>query len=207
MADDERSWARALMVSSGVALDHRDRAAGPSHEWLEAGAADLARARLLQFASHPDPRIRETIALRPDCPVGVLATLAFDGDRTVRRGVASSPRIPQAVSTELAGDRDQAVLKALLRNPATDEATVRALAGHRRAEIREIARAAIERRAAALPTSRDAAADPDEHIPMELRDRWRPPQAEVSPATPQAARTYAPRPVVPARAVIRASQA
>lgn len=200
MAQDERSWSRALMASSGVALDHDDRVTGPSHEWLEAGAADLSRPRLLEFAAHRDARIRETIALRPDCPTGLLATLAFDDDRSVRRAVAAHPRIAPAIATELARDRDQEVLRTLARNSAVDEAVVRALASHRRGEVRRTARRALEERASrGADRPRGPERDLEDLIPPELRDRWRPPSAEASPAPTRSARAYAPRPVVPSR--------
>ncbi len=200
MAQEERSWSRALMASTGVALDHDDRAGGPSHEWLEAGAADLARARLLQFAAHRDVGIRETIALRPDCPTGVLATLAFDDSRSVRRAVAANQRIAPAIAVELSRDRDQEVLRALARNPAVGEPVLRALAAHRRSEVRRTARRELEQRSAHAPSRpSDPQTPTSELVPPELRDRWRPPKAESSPVPAANARAYAPRPVVPPR--------
>ncbi len=201
MSQEERAWSRTLVASTGVALDHAERPAGPSHEWLEAGAADLDRPRLLTFAAHRDARIRETIALRPDCPMGVLATLAFDSDRTVRRAVAASPRMASAIADALATDRDQEVLKALARNPLTDEETLRRLEGHRRSEVRRIARQALAVRQSTPREATVQTARVEVSVPLELRDRWSPASAESSPSRERtASRFYAPRPEVPSRA-------
>ncbi len=189
------------MASTGVALDHDDGDAGPSHEWLEAGAADLARPTLLRYASHRDARIRETIALRPDCPIGVLATLAFDADRSVRRAVAASPRIIAAIATELLQDRDREVLHSLARNPRTDAATLEILASHRRGDIRRIAARTLLDLEGRQEGSAAQDHDLDSAVPHELRDRWRPQSAESSPSPDRREnRMLAPRPAVPRRA-------
>ncbi len=160
----------------------------------------------MEFASHRDARIRETIALRPDCPMGVLATLAFDGDRGVRRAVAASPRIASAIAAELATDRDQEVLKTLARNAATDGATLRTLAGHRRSEVKRLARKALDARESRDQDGSEAVvafparAAADAAVPPELRDRWRPAEARTSPSHAHSEqRFHAPRPAVPSR--------
>lgn len=169
------SWTRALMASSGVALGHDD---GPRHatpEWLEASDVDTPLARLQQLALCKEIAVREVIARRPDCPMGLLATLAHDSRSEVRAGAAGNPRIAQAVADHLAKDKDPRVVKALARNHAIPLELLQSLSLHKREEVRRVAgRQMSERLARGDTVSAFGAASPTNEMPVELRDRVAP---------------------------------
>lgn len=203
---DDSSWSRALMASSGIALDHGEASQQRSAEWHEAGAADLSRERLMQLASHREAEVREVIALRGDCPMGVLATLAYDRRPQVRRAVAASGRVPEAIATHLSSDRDPTVLRALARNAVVSDELLRGLTRHRRDDVSATADRMLAARAeerANRASGRDLRAGAsDASLPSELRDRHE--SVDGVGAQPATLRTgprmLAPRPSVPSSA-------
>ena len=165
------SWTRALMASSGVALAHD---AGPRHaspEWLEASAPETPLSRLQKLASCKEIAVREVIARRLDCPMGLLATLAHDARSEVRAGVAGNPRITQAVAERLVDDKDPRVLKALSRNHDIALDLLQRLVTHKKDEVRRVAARQLDERLAKGQSAEAPAGD----LPFELRDRVTPP--------------------------------
>lgn len=160
------------MASSGVALAHDGGPRHASPEWLEASAPETPLARLQQLASCKEIAVREVVARRLDCPMGLLATLAHDVRSEVRAGVAGNPRITQAVAEHLVGDKDPRVLKALSRNHVAPLELVQRLALHKRDEVRRVAvRQLQERMELRAP---EASQGTRGDLPFELRDRVAP---------------------------------
>ncbi len=172
---DGSSWTRALMASSGVALGHDNGPRHASAEWVEASTQETPLRRLQELASCREIAVREVVARRPDCPMGLLATLAHDARSEVRAGVAGNPRITQAVAEHLVADKDPRVLKALSRNHAIPVGLVQRLASHKKDDVRRVALRQLQERmelgSAAASSTRGG------DLPFELRDR-------VSPAAP-----------------------
>ncbi|WP_430867696.1 hypothetical protein [Demequina aurantiaca] len=139
-------------------------APGSSPDVVAAQAEEVSRADILEFGSSNNKLVREAIAARADCPLGVLVGLAHDHVGAVRVAVASNPTASQTILDYLSADRSVDVLMALLSNPSIPTDLVRQLALHRKSAVR---RAATERL-----NSPEHAADAveDEHNP-ELRDR------------------------------------
>lgn len=184
---DGSSWTRALMASSGVALAHD---VGPRHaspEWLEASAPETPLARLQALAGCKEIAVREVVARRLDCPMGLLATLAHDARSEVRAGVAGNPRITQAVAEHLVGDKDPRVLKALSRNHEIPLQLVQRLAAHKKDDVRRVAVRQLHERMELRAPDLTQGAGGD--LPAELRDRVAP---AVSWGTSQALRGSGP---------------
>ncbi|WP_084074138.1 hypothetical protein [Demequina sp. NBRC 110052] len=201
---DDSSWSRALMASSGIALDHGEASQQRSAEWHEAGSAALTRERLMQLASHREAEVREVIALRGDCPMGVLATLAYDRRPQVRRAVAASARVATAIAAHLSTDRDPSVLRALARNPVVADEVLQGLARHRREEVSATADRMLAARAeerANRASGRDLRAGATgPSLPSELRDRYEStPTVGGREELRSAPRVLAPRPSVVTR--------
>lgn len=181
MGTDNSSWTRALMASSGIAIGQDSAPRHASPEWYEAAAADTPLLRVQKLSTCKERDVRVVISRRPDCPMGVLASLAFDHDSEVRAGVAGNPRITEAVSTHLARDRDAKVVKALARNHAIDLALLQRLALHKKEDVRRVASRNLDERihgadgATTTEESRSLAPNSGEidrsHMPLELRDR------------------------------------
>ncbi|WP_156160612.1 hypothetical protein [Demequina soli] len=190
MADD--GWSRAFMAASGVPVASERADDGLRAVVNEARADGLARARVMELARHREPAVREAIASRADCPLGMQATLAHDRRASVRVALAAGGGLAAAIARVLADDKDVAVLKALARNAATPRPVLETLAAHRREEVARLARRAID---GALPA-------PAPRPPTEIDERpARAPMADpASPVGERAARTLPPRPVVPPRA-------
>ena len=197
--DDEGSWSRAYMASSGLALNTRGRTM--SADLSLASAADLPRQRISGLAQHKDPAVREAVARRENCPFGVLAALAHDSRAQVRIAVAAHPRAGRTVLTHLAADRDPHVVKAVARNVEAPLDIVEKLAQHRREEVRHLAARMLEERAAMI------AAGTDEDTGLMFARANRPalslhgaveqaPQAPTHPARKVQPQTLAPRPRV-----------
>ncbi|WP_084127898.1 hypothetical protein [Demequina sp. NBRC 110055] len=146
--DDEGSWSRAYMASSGLALTTRGR--GESADLSLASSASLSRQRVSALSQHRDAAVREAIARRDDCPFGVLAALAHDSRPLVRIAVAAHARAGRTVLAHLASDRDPHVVKAVARNLEAPREIVERLTRHRREEVRHLAERMLAERDAAL---------------------------------------------------------
>lgn len=191
---DDGSWSRALLASSGIGVGHHETPHGGSAELHEASGANLAGTRFLELARHRDASVREALARREDCPMGVLASLAHDSRPAVRVAVASNRRANRAVLENLARDRDPAVIKAVARNSSTPLDTLRDLSAHRRQEVRRVADRSLSERTQTPSVEASALGA----VPAELREG----RAAAGEATATAGPTrrnapavYAPRPV------------
>lgn len=181
MGTDDSSWTRALMASSGIAIGHDTTPRHASPEWREAADPETPLLRVQKLATCKERDVRVVIARRVDCPMGVLASLAFDHDSEVRAGVAGNPRITDAVSTHLARDRDAKVVKALARNHAIDLTLLQGLALHKKEDIRRVASRNLDERihgsdgTTVTPESLSLASNSGDkeksRMPLELRDR------------------------------------
>jgi len=181
MNRQDTSWTRALMVSSGIAIGQDNAPRHESAAWLEASAAETALQRLQQLATSKETEVRVVIARRSDCPMGLLAALAFDHSPDVRTGVAGNPRITGAVSDHLAKDRDPNVVKALARNHIIDIALLERLALHRKDDVRRVASRNLDERVhgadattvttAAVHLTPSAEQPQRARMPAELQDR------------------------------------
>lgn len=197
MNTDGSSWTRALMASSGIAIGHDLTPRHASPEWYEATAADTTLHRVQKLAMCKQRDVRAAIARRIDCPMGVLASLAFDHDGDVRVAVAGNPRITEAVSAHLARDRDANVVKALARNHAIDLAMLQRLALHKKDDVRRVASRNLDERvhgsdgSGRSDESRSLAPSPGEversTMPLELVDRVAT-HSEWLPTEPEEAR-------------------
>ncbi|MDN4482792.1 hypothetical protein [Demequina lignilytica] len=188
MAD--QGWSSALMAASGVAVHGAAQDDAIRALVMEARTASLARARAIELSRRREPEIREAIAARHDCPLGVQANLLHDRRASVRIALASNKELFAAVAEELARDRDVAVLKALARSEGAPRRVLETLAGHRRDEVARLARRALDGTVVTARSlvpeleegAREAAAAPD--------------SPAQSPVGQRTARTYAPRPAV-----------
>lgn len=145
MADDEGSWSRAFMASSGVSVSrsHQNLRA-ESAEWHEATARDLGKSRLRELAMSKSQAVREAIAERADCPFGVLISLAHDHRPAVRAAVGANSSSTPTVLEYLCGDRDVSVVKAVARNEAASDEVLGSLANHGKEDIRRVAQRRID---------------------------------------------------------------
>ncbi|WP_062383888.1 hypothetical protein [Demequina iriomotensis] len=137
-------------------------APGASDEVEEAAAAELSKERMMALGASRNPVVREAIAARPECPFGLMVTLAHDSAAPVRAAMAGNPRVLHSLLEHLSRDRQESVLLAVARNPVTTPDILDSLAGHRRPEVRDAATAALE--------AAEARPGADRHMP-ELRDR------------------------------------
>lgn len=175
----ESSWTRALMASSGIAMGHDEMPRHATPEWREAAAKETPLSRLHKLAQARDPEVREVIARRDDCPMGLLAALSHDRSAHVRAGVAGNRRLTRAVAEHLAQDRDVRVLKSLARNQQTPLWLLERMALHRKEDVRRVASRRLDERlgsgSAVLSRTEalEAHAGPRRsgELPAELRDR------------------------------------
>lgn len=197
MADqNDASWTRALMASSGIAWSASDNTGHMPEHWHEASAEGTPLARLQQLATNKHPDVRAAVARRPDCPIGLLATLAHDRSPDVRCAVAASPRMVLAVAQLLMRDKDSTVLKSLARNDALPLAILQELAMSRREDVRHVASRRLDARVHggdALHLHPDAqrelfgSREQSRELPAELRDRVQPAAAPDAPRQPRLA--------------------
>jgi len=188
VSDD--GWSRALMAASGVPV-----ATGAQDDELralvnEARSDGISRARVMQLAQHRETAVREAVAARPDCPLGMQASLAHDRRASVRIALASSGALAVAISKVLVADREVGVLKALARNPVVPRAVLETLAAHRREEVARLARRALE---GGLPAPRQSAT---RELEEGARAARRSTSDAPSPVGDRAARVLPPRPTV-----------
>jgi hypothetical protein len=157
---------------------------GASRDIDLARSADLERDQILALGQGKNALVREIVAAREDCPLGLMVTLAHDHVTDVRVAIARNPRALQSVMEYLAKDKQPAVILALLTNPSLPEEVVKDLAfNHKRREVREAASGLIEARATGY-TAR-ASARPEVAVALEdaatpeLRDRPAPSRDDV----------------------------
>ncbi|MDN4475056.1 hypothetical protein QQX09_04190 [Demequina sp. SYSU T00192] len=191
MADD--GWSRALMAASGVPVASDARDDGLRAIVMEARADGLSRERVIALAQHREPAVREAVAARPDCPLGMQATLAHDRRTSVRVALASGPGLAGSIASVLAQDRELSVLKALARNAATPRAVLGRLAEHRREDVARLARRSLDGVVLGAHPARV------EEIEERPRATAPPTAGTPSPVGERAAGVLAPRPSVPPR--------
>jgi len=104
----------------------------------------LHRAHVQALSQSKNWLVREVIAGREDCPLGVMVGLAHDSHTEVRTAVAGNPVIARTVMEHLARDRHIEVVVALLHNPATEMDIVESLAFHKKSEVRAAASARLD---------------------------------------------------------------
>ncbi|WP_062517600.1 hypothetical protein [Demequina gelatinilytica] len=138
-------------------------APGTSDEVEEAASADLSKERMQELGSSRNAVVRETLAGRPDCPFGLMVTLAHDSAAPVRCALAANPRVLHSLLENLARDKQESVLLAVARNPVTGAELLDALAGSRKESVRAAAVAALD--------ARDRSGRADARDTPELRDR------------------------------------
>lgn len=117
-------------------------APGASPDIERAQAPQLTKAELLEFGSSRNRLVRGVVAARPDCPLGLMVTLAHDFDTEVRIAVAGNSSALESVLRYLAADKNADVVLAVIGNQRTPHDTIEELAVHKNAKIRE---AAVER--------------------------------------------------------------
>lgn len=122
-------------------------APGASVEVVEAESQGLDRDRLRQLGASTNKVVREAVARREDCPLGLMVTLAHDNVSDVRAAVAANPSTSHTILAMLAEDRSHDVLVALVRNPSLADDVVDRLATHRKSGVRNAASARQEQRA------------------------------------------------------------
>lgn len=188
MSDD--GWSRALMAASGVPVASEARDDGVRAVVMEARSDGLARPRILELAQHKEAVVREAIASRPDCPLGMQASLAHDRRTSVRVSLAAGAGLAGSIAAVLVGDREPAVLKALARNAVTPRNVLERLAVHRREDVARLARRALD--GVTLAPTRSGVQEIEEHQGA----RTAPPREVASPVGERVARVLAPRPAV-----------
>ena len=114
-------------------------APGASPDIVRAQAPELTKAELLEFGASKNRLVRGVVASRPDCPLGLMVTLAHDFDTDVRIGVAGNASALESVLRYLAADKNVDVVLAVIENPRTPRETVEELAVHKHARVREAA--------------------------------------------------------------------
>lgn len=83
----------APLVSLGVGVEGTQaRTRETSAHWHEAVSVALTRSRLQELSVSKSVAIRETIAARSDCPLGIFASFAHDHRSSVTVAVAANPR-------------------------------------------------------------------------------------------------------------------
>ena len=119
-------------------------APGASAEVQVAQQPGLHKTHIAALGASRNNLVRAAIALRPDCPFGLMVTLAHDFSAEVRANVASNPSVQQTVMAYLATDRSVAVVTALISNPSLPAEILESLAFHRKREVRAAAAARLD---------------------------------------------------------------
>lgn len=138
-------------------------APGASEEVVEAAQPDLHKTRMVVLSQSKNWVVRETIAKRHDCAMGVLITLAHDRSTDVRAAVAANPTCGTSILEHLSGDKHVEVLTALVGNPVIGPDLLERLAFHKKAEVRTRAAQRLNDSVAHVPVE-------DTGVP-ELRER------------------------------------
>lgn len=121
-------------------------APGASPELAVVRETEITRASIAVHGISKNPLVREVIAARPDCPFGLLVTLAHDVSASVRAAVAANPSAVPAVLEHLAKDSSEEVLLALVGNPSLTPDGVERLAMHKRPAVRAAAVTEVDAR-------------------------------------------------------------
>ena len=119
-------------------------APGASAEVQVAQQPGLHRTHIAALGASRNHLVRGAIALRPDCPFGLMVTLAHDYSAEVRANVASNPSVQHTVMAYLATDRSVAVVTALISNPSLPAEILDELAFHRKRDVRAAAAARLD---------------------------------------------------------------
>lgn len=114
-------------------------APGASPQISQAAEPDLSAEKIRELAQSKNYLVREAVAVRMDCPLGVIFTLAQDDRPSVRALLAANPSIPGGIVGHLLHDPEREVLLALLANPNIERAAVEKLAFHTDTKVRETA--------------------------------------------------------------------
>jgi len=142
-------------------------APGASAEVLEAAQPGLHKTHIMALGSSRNALVRGAVAARPDCPLGLMVTLAHDYSAEVRCAVARNASAQRTVMVYLASDRSVDVLKALLQNPSLPPDVVEELAFHKKSEVRSAAAARLDAgERIAVPAEAEDAHNPElaEHV-------------------------------------------
>lgn len=152
--------------------DHRSMQTHAKAAVDEAKNPETSRARLGELAASPNTPIRQAVAARLDCPLGLMIELSADDATEVRMALAANPSAAP-VMEQLAQDRNRDVVKTLAVNPALPQGALLGLTSHKRRDVRNVA---LERLRELERTSQTRAA-----AAPELQDRaWPPTQAPPS---------------------------
>ncbi len=114
-------------------------APGASPQIEQAAEPGLSAEQIRELAQSKNYLVREAVAQRDDCPLGVIFTLAQDDKPSVRALLAANPIIPGGIVGHLLHDTETEVLLALLANPSIERAAVEKLAFHANTKVREAA--------------------------------------------------------------------
>lgn len=133
------------------------RAPGASPAVRAASDPALTKNELLELGGSRNYAVRAAVAARPDCPLGLMVTLAHDVSADVRVAVALNDHAQRSVMQYLASDRNVAVVVALLSNPALPRDILDELAFHRQARVRHAAAERMDADDRSTQTQRDVA--------------------------------------------------
>ncbi len=112
------------------------RAPGASPAVIAASDPALTKNELLELGGSRNHAVRAAVAARPDCPLGLMVTLAHDVSVDVRVAVAMNDHAQRSVMQYLASDRAVPVVVALVSNPALPRDILEELAFHRQQRVR-----------------------------------------------------------------------
>lgn len=118
--------------------DHRSMQTHAKAAVDEARHPETSRERLKELASSQSTPIRQAVAARPDCPLGLMIELSGDDATEVRMALAANPGAAP-VMEQLAQDRHRDVVKTLANNPALPHDALLGLASHKRRDVRNVA--------------------------------------------------------------------
>lgn len=97
-----------------------------------------------------DPNARADLTRKPSITMAEWRALSRDTDFRVRYAAATSPLCPVPILSLMITDAHPYVRAAVAHNPHTSDSALKALAKDAEADVREVARAALEARAAQL---------------------------------------------------------
>lgn len=119
-------------------------APGADPEVEQARLPTLHRAHIQALSQSKNWLVRQAVACRTDCPLGVMVVLAHDSQAQVRETLALNSSITRALMEHLALDKNVEVLVALTKNAGIDLDIVEKLAFHKRADVRSAASARLD---------------------------------------------------------------
>lgn len=111
-------------------------APGASPDVLAASDPARTKNELLELGASRNYLVRAAVAARPDCPLGLMVTLAHDISVEVRVAVALNDHAQRSVMQYLASDKAVPVVIALVSNPALPRDVLEELAFHRQSRVR-----------------------------------------------------------------------